>query len=287
MQIFKAKIFWVFYIICAALFFFYILFPSETVKEYLADQIRLAHPDLTVEIGWVKPGFPPALKLYDISAYHLGQNLAEMQNLKISPNILSLFMATTHLSFRGSGYGGIFKGQADISKNSATRELAIDAVLAGIRVEQLAALSALTTHQISGNLEGTLRFNTQAPRQGLSGNLILTDGQIEFSPPLLNQNTLSFNTIEAEVMLHNGSLTINHCQIEGSQLGARFSGSIKINGRSAKKILDLSGTVKPHTALLARLGKNIPQLLAGSDPGKKGFPFRITGTMDSPEYSFN
>jgi type II secretion system protein N len=287
MQIFKAKIFWVFYIICAALFFFYILFPSETVKEYVVDQIRLALPDLTVEIGRVKPGFPPALKLYDISAYHLGQNLAEMQNLKISPNILSLFMATTHLSFRGSGYGGIFKGRADIIKNSASREMTIEAVLAGIRVEQMAALSALTTHQISGNLEGTLRFNTKAPRQGLSGNLILTDGQIEFSPPLLNQNTLSFDTIEAEVMLHNGSLTINHCQIEGSQLGAQFSGSIKINGRSAKKILDLSGTVNPHTALLARLGKNIPQLLAGSDPDKKGFPFRITGTMDSPEYSFN
>jgi type II secretion system protein N len=219
--------------------------------------------------------------------YHVGQTLAEMQNLKISPNILSLFLATTHLSFRGAGYGGTFKGQADISKNSAKNEMTIGAVLAGIRVEQLAALSALTTHQISGNLEGTLRFKTKAPHQGLSGNLILTDGQIEFSPPLLNQNTLSFETIEAEVMLHNRSLTINRCQIEGNQLGAQFSGSIQIDGRSAKKILDLSGTVNPHTALLARLGKNIPQLLAGSDPDKQGFPFKITGTTDSPEYSFN
>jgi type II secretion system protein N len=287
MQIFRSRISWAIYIVCAALFFFYVLFPSDTVKEYLADQIRQAHPGLTVEIGQLKIGFPLALKLYDVRVYHLGQTLAEMENLKISANILSLFLATTHLSFRGTGYGGTFKGQADISKNSANREMTIGADLAGIQVEQMKALSAITTHQISGNLEGKLTFNTKAPHQGLSGDLILTDGQIKFSPPVLNQNTLSFNTIEAEVMLNNRSLTISRCQIEGNQLGAHISGSIKISGRSARKILDLSGTVNPHAALLARLGKNIPQLLAGSNSEKQGFPFKITGPMDSPEYSFN
>jgi type II secretion system protein N len=287
MQIFRSRISWAIYIVCAALFFFYILFPSDTVKEYLADQIRQARPDLTVEIGRLKLGFPLALKLYDVRVYHLGRTLAEMENLKISANILSLFLTTTHLSFRGSGYGGTFNGRVDISKNSANREVTIDTDLAGIQAEKLKALNAITTHQISGNLEGTLTFNTNAPHQGLSGDLILTDGQIKFSPPILNQNTLSFNTIEAEVMFNNRSLTISRCRIEGNQLGAHISGSIKISGRSARKILDLSGTVNPHEALLARLGKNIPQLLAGSNSKKQGFPFKITGTMDSPEYSFN
>ena len=98
---------------------------------------------------------------------------------------------------------------------------------------------------------------------------------------------LSFSTIEAELMLNNRSLTINHCQIEGNHLGAQFSGLIRFSGRSAKKILDLSGTVNPHATLLAKMGKNIPQLLAGRNSDKQGFPFKITGTMDSPEYSFN
>ena len=230
MLVFKAKIFGVFYIICAALFFFYILFPSDTVKEYLADQVRLVHPGLAVEISRVKPSFPPGLKLYDVSVYHLGQILAEMDNLKISPDILSLFLSTTQLSFRANGYGGMLTGQVDIS-----REMTIDADLAGIQVKELQALSAITTHKISGNLDGTLTIKTKAPHQGLSGDLILTDGQIEFSPPLLNQNMLSFNTIEAELMLNNRSLTINRCQIEGNQLAAHVSGSIKFSGRSARK----------------------------------------------------
>jgi len=287
MQVFKTRLFWVFYIICAALIFFYILFPSETVKEYLADQVSQVHPGLAVEISRLKPSFPPGLTLYDVSVSHLGQTLAEMDNLKISPDILSLFLSTTRLSFSANGYGGTLTGQVDISKNSANREMTIDADLAGIQVKQLQALSALTTHKITGYLDGSLTFKTKAPQQGLSGDLVLTDGQIEFSPPLLNQNMLSFNTIEAELMLNNRSLTINRCQIEGNQLVAHISGSIKFSSRSAGKILDLSGTVNPHETLLARLGKNLPQLLAGRNSDTQGFPFRITGTLDSPEYSFN
>jgi type II secretion system protein N len=162
----------------------------------------------------------------------------------------------------------------------------IGADLSGIQVKQIEALSAITTHKISGNLDGTLTFKTKVPHQELSGDLILTDGQIEFSPAILNQNLLSFNTIEAELMLNNRSLTINRCQLEGNQLDADVSGSIKFSGRSARKILDLSGTVRPHAALLAKLGKNIPQLLAGSNLANQGLPFKITGSMDSPKYSF-
>jgi len=286
MQIFKTRILWAIYIIGAALFFSYILFPSNTVKEYLADQIHLAYPGLKAEIGGAKLGFPPSLKLYDVSVYHLGRILADLDNLNLSPDILSLFLATTRLSFSGRGYGGTLKGRVDINKSSANREIRISADLAGIAVKQIEALSAFMTHKISGNLDGTLTFKAKVPDQGLSGNLILTDGQIEFSPPVLNQNQLSFRTIEAELMLNNNSLTINRCQIEGNQLDADIAGSVKFSGRSARKVLDLSGTVKPHAALLAKLGKNIPQLLAGSNLDSRGLPFKITGTMDSPRYSF-
>ena len=286
MQIFRTRISWAIYIICAALFFFYTLFPSDTVKEYLADQIRQAHPGLTVEIGRLKPGFPPGLKLYDVSVYHLGQTLAEMENLNISPDILSLFLATTHLRFEGNGYGGILKGRVDIIKKSPGREVMIDADLSGIQVNQIEALSAVTTHKISGNLEGRLTFKSNEPNQALTGDLTLINGQVEFSPPVLSQNVITFDTIEAEVELNDRSLMINRCQFEGSQLDADVAGSIKLSGRSARKLLDLSGTVKPHEALLAKLGDNIPQLIKGSKLENQGIPFRIKGPMDSPQYSF-
>lgn len=286
MHIFKSRILWAIYIVCAALFFFYYLFPSDAIKEYLADQIGRAQPYLTVKISRVKPAFPPGLRLYRISIFHLGQTIAGLDQLDISPDILSLFLATTHLTFEGNGYGGILKGRMDIIKKSPGREVLIDADLTGIQVNQIEALSAVTNHKISGNLEGTLTFRSNAPHQLLSGDLILTGGQIEFSPPVLNQNVLTFDTIEAELELNGRALTINRCLLEGNQLEADIAGSIKFSGRSAEKILNLSGTVKPHQALLARLGGNVPELLKGSNLENQGFPFKIKGPMDSPQYSF-
>ena len=286
MQVLKTRISWAIYIICAALFFFYYLFPSDTIKEYLADQIHQAQPYITVKISGLKPAFPPGLKLYNLSVYHLGRTIAGLDNLKISPDILSLFLATTHLRFEGNGYGGMLKGRVDIINQSPGREMMIDADLTGIQVDQIEALSAATTHEISGNLEGTLTFKSNTPDQVLTGDLILSGGQIEFSPPVLNQNVLTFDTIEAELELSGRTLTIDRCQLEGNQLEADVAGTIKFSDHSARKILNLSGTVKPHATLLARLGQNIPELLKGSKLENQGFPFRIKGPMDSPQYSF-
>jgi type II secretion system protein N len=286
MQVLKSRLSWAIYIICAALFFFYYLFPSEAIKEYLADQVRQAQPYLTVKISRVKPAFPPGLKLYKVSLYHLDQTIAGLDNLKISPDILSLFLATTHLTFEGNGYGGILKGRADIINKSPGREVMIDADLTGIQVNQIEALSAATTHKISGNLDGTLTFKSNTPNQALTGDLILMGGQIEFSPPVLNQNVITFDTIEAELELSGRSLAINRCQLEGDQLEADVAGSIKFSGRSSRKILNLSGTVKPNEELLAKLGQNVLELLKGSNLENKGFPFKIKGPLDSPQYSF-
>ena len=286
MQIFNTRISWAIYIICAALFFFYTLFPSETVKEYLAEQIRQTNPNLTVKISRLKPAFPPGLKLYEISVNHRGQAVADLDNLKISPDILSLFTDTTHLSFKGNGYGGTFEGRVNINKSSASREVKLDADFGGIQVDQLEALETVTPHKISGNLDGTLEFKDAAPQQVLSGDLILTDGQIKLSPPILNQKVITFDTIEAELVINGRMLTINRCELEGNQLDADVSGSIKFSGQSARKILNLSGTVKPHEALLTKLGNNVPQLLKGSKISDQGLPFKIRGPMDSPQYSF-
>ena len=286
MQTVKTRILWAIYIICAALFFFYYLFPSDTIRDYLADQIRQAQPYLTVKISRVKPAFPLGLKLYRVSVYHLGQTVAGLDNLKISPDILSLFLATTHLRFEGNGYDGILKGRADIIDKSPEREVIIDAELSGMQVNQIEALNAVTTHKISGNLEGILTFKSNASNQALTGDLILTGGQIEFSPPVLNQNVIRFDAIETELELNRRSLTINRCQLEGDQLEAEVAGSIKFSGRSSRKILNLSGTVKPHKALLAKLSQNVTELLKGSNLENQGFPFKIKGTLDSPQYSF-
>ncbi|MEJ2099497.1 MAG: type II secretion system protein GspN [Desulfobacterales bacterium] len=287
MKIFKTRVSWAIYIICAALFFLYALFPSEMVKEYLAGQVHQTHPDLTIKMGRVRPVIPPGLKLYDVSVYHLGQRIAELEDLNITPDILSLLSATTHLNFRGDGYGGILKGGIDITGNSPQRDVVVGADLTGIQVSQIEALTFLTAHKISGNLNATLTYRTNMPAEPLTGDLTLTKGQIEFSAPIMKQDSINFDTIEAELIFNGSSLTIKHCRIDGDLLDADVSGSIKFTGRSAaRKILDLSGTVKPHETLFAKLGRNISELIEHRNLENQGIAFKIKGPLDSPNYSF-
>jgi type II secretion system protein N len=286
MKFFKTRIAWAVYIICAALLFLYALFPSNLVKEYVAHLIRHAHPKLTLEIGRLKLGFPPGLKLYDVNVYHAGRAIADFENVKITPEILSLFRAEKHISFKGNGYGGNFKGDVDIIKNADNREIIIDADLTGIQVKQLEALSILTTHKISGNLDGTLTFTAKAPRQELMGDLIMTDGKIELSRPVLAQKVLSFDSIETELAFSGRSLTIERCSLQGDQLDGEVVGSIKFGPHSSNGILNLSGTVRPHGAFLAQLGNHAPKLLANKNVQTQGVPFKINGSLGSPTYSF-
>ena len=286
MQFFKTRISWTIYIICAALFFLYALFPSDTVKEYLADRIHQTHPSLTVKIGRIRPVFPPALKLYEVSVYHLGLRIAEFDDIKIAPDISSLLSSTTHLNFKGDGYGGILKGGIDLIKNSSQREMVVDADLAGVQVSRIEALRSLTAHKISGNLNASLTFKANVPNEALTGNLKLTKGQIEFSAPIMKQNAITFDTIEADLIFDGKSLTIKRSRIDGNLLDADVSGSIKLAGRSATKTLDLSGTVKPHEALLVELGRNISELINSRNLQNQGIAFKINGPLDSPRYSF-
>jgi len=286
MQFLKNRLLWAIYIICAALFFFYYLFPSDTVKEYLADRIRQTHPNLTVKMDRVRPVFPPGLKLYEVSVYHLGRRIAELEDLKIAPDILSLFSATTHLTFNGEAYGGILKGGIEIISNSSQGDVLVGADLAGFQVGRIEALRSLTTHKISGNLNARLTFKANGPGEALTGNLTLTKGQIEFSAPIMQQNAIDFDTIEAELIFDGRSLTIKRCRLDGNLLDADVTGSIKFTGRSARKILDLSGTLKPHEPLLVKLGRNVSELIGSRNLENQGIAFKINGPLDSPKYSF-
>jgi type II secretion system protein N len=286
MQIFKTRISWTIYIICAALFFLYALFPSDTVKEYLADRIRQTHPNLTVKMGRVRPVFPPGLKLYEVSVYHQGRRIADLEDLKIAPDILSLLSATTHLTFEGEGYGGILQGGIDITRNASQRDMVVDADLTGVQVSRIEALRFLTTHKISGNLDAKLTFKANVSGEALAGNLTLTKGQIEFSAPIMEQNAITFGTIEAELIFDGRSLTIKRCRLDANLLDADVTGSLKFTGPSARKILDLSGTVKPHETLLVKLGQNVSELIKSHNVANQGIAFKINGPLDSPKYSF-
>jgi type II secretion system protein N len=97
------------------LFFLWYLFPSDTLKGYLAYRLSLGNPDVNVTIDRISPVLPPGLKLEGVDIIDQNMTLIEVQSLKVMPGLGSLFSDTTTVKFNGRVYDGTLNGRAEIN----------------------------------------------------------------------------------------------------------------------------------------------------------------------------
>ncbi|UCF90945.1 MAG: type II secretion system protein GspN [Desulfobacterales bacterium] len=275
------------YVIAIAVFFVYYLFPSEKIKRYLIDTVGQANPDVTLTIKRVKPILPPGLGLHDVEVYHRDAALIGLDSLKLTPVLWSLWGPKTTWAFNVQTCGGVIKGTADIAENAAQREILIDAQLAGIQIGQIAAIQNMSDNNLSGILGGQVAGTVSAPHPTLTGNLRISEIEIELAAPMFNEQTLTFRDIEADVALNQRALTIKRCRLQGNQMDADLAGTVALNGPAGPPGLKLSGRLKPHHVFLAKIEKSLPaDLLSRNHKNADGFAFQINGTLDAPEFAF-
>lgn len=276
------------YIIGITLFFLWYLFPSDTLKDYLAYRLSQGNPDVTVTIDRISPVLPPGIKLHALDISHQDMTLMKVKSLKVMPGLGSLFSDTTTVNFKARMYDGTLNGRAEIS-GPAAGGIKINGNLAGVQVQQISALQQLSDHNISGGLGGNFSYADGKANQKLSGNLTMTNCRLELASEIFNQKSFEFKNIDADLVLQNRNLVINGFSATGNQLDLKFAGRIKLNkGDPANNALDLTGTITPHHVFLAKIGKDIPvDFLRNKKSGQTAISFKIDGTLDEPGFSLN
>jgi type II secretion system protein N len=277
------------YIIGITLFFLWYLFPSDTLKDYLAYRLSQGNPDVTVTIDRISPVLPPGLKLHEVEIFHKNMALIEMESLKVMPGLTSLFSDTTTLNFKGRAYDGTLSGRVEISTDAKRQGIKIDGKIAGVQVQQVSALQQLSDHDIFGGLGGNFVYADGQANQELSGNLTLTNCRLELATAVFDTSSFEFKNIDADLALQNTNLVINNFSATGNQLDLKIAGRIKINASDpAKNVLNLTGTVTPHHVFLAKIAKDMPvDFLRDKKSGKSAIGFKVDGTMDDPGFSLN
>jgi type II secretion system protein N len=285
MKISNKTVLYTIYIIAITGFFLYYLFPSDTLKSYLAYRLSQASPDTEVIIDRVSPAIPPGISLHNVGIAHRNEPLVDLDNIQLMPGILSLFSEKTTVNFKGHLNGGTFKGQAHISDNPGGPEVTGEGQISGIQVQGIPALDRLPADEISGMLNGKFTFVTTGPNQTAEGQLTLSQSRIVLNKAVFNLRALEFRDINADLILENNTLTIKQTSARGNQLDADLSGTIALSG---KKALDLNVSVKPHHLLLAKIEKTLPlDLLRQKNAGDSAISFTIDGTFDQPGFSLN
>jgi len=277
------------YIIGITLFFLWYLFPSDTLKDYLAYRLSQGNPEVTVSIDRISPVLPPGIKLHEVDISHQNMALIEVESLKVMPGLGSLFSDTTIVNFKSRVYEGTLSGRAEISTDSEGSGIKIDGNIAGVQVEQISALQQLSDHEISGRLGGNFVYSAGKTNRKLSGNLTMTNCRLELATAVFNQKSFEFKNIDADLALQNTTLGINGFNATGNQLDLKIAGKIKLNKSDpAKNELNLSGTVTPHHVFLAKIEKDIPvDFLRNKKAGQTAISFKVDGTMDDPGFSLN
>jgi type II secretion system protein N len=285
----KKTLLYTVYIIGITVFFLWHLFPSESLKAYLAYRLAQGNPDVRVTIDRISPVLPPGIKLHNVGIAHQNKALIDLKNFKVMPGLGSLFSDTTTVNFKGRVCEGTLNGQAQFSDRQDGTGIKIEGWISGVQVQQVSALKQLSENQISGGLGGNFVYDGSAPTPSLAANLSLTNCRVELATPIFDQKSFEFKTIAADLAMQNNSLQIEQLSARGNQLDLDLSGSIALNESDpTQNALNLTGNVTPHHVFLAKIEKEIPvDFLRKKQAGKNAFAFKVDGTLDEPGFSLN
>ena len=274
------------YVLAAIVFFIYYLFPSDKVKNYVTSSFNRLNSDINISIDHVSPAFPPGLKLYKVNFYHKDNTLFETEQIKVVPNLLSLFRSKIIFFFKGSAFEGILEGKGEFIKNRPDLDVIIEGKFSNINIKKISAVKQFIGRNLTGILEGNFTYRNGGKLGGtLEAMFIVSEGEIELLAPVFKLENIHFSKIEAEMTMENQRLKVKRCIIKASPLDGNVSGLINLREPLGESYLRLLGVIKPNQEFLAELGKNLPtNLLPEKIFRKRVVRIRIYGTLDEPRF---
>ncbi len=283
----KQKIVYTGYIIIAAVFFLYYLFPGDAVTSYINYQINSTSPDMKLIIKDLKPSFPPGIKLFATDLLHQNQTIIGADFLEVKPSYFSLFSKDKAFSINGDIYDGSIDSSVRIANITADPEFDIEALFGGIQISQIPAIKGLEAYQISGIADGNLVYGNKEVKAG-KGNAVITlnDSMVQFTPSLFGIEQLEFKSINADFEIINQRVTLKKIDVASREVSGSASGSIVLRNPINKSTINIRGEIKPHPTLIKQLGNVFPvEMISGQKSKTGGIPFRISGSLDQPNFS--
>ncbi len=285
----KERLLYSVFIVLTVVFFMYVLFPSETVKNYITHKVTEVKPDIEITIGKVKPVFPSGLKFNSVTVYHKSVQKFYASKIRITPGYLSLFVLKPSVAVKAWSYDGVVKGKVFFAKGESGREITVDAYLDDIKLNEIMVKDS----KMSATVNGKVSYSGEKGDDAVESELILSECSVDLSSLLSSKipikiaelKKLTFKKIEIKAAADLKKLELKQCELKGEQADISIKGDVRIRRPIGRSRLKFTGTVTPHPLFIDNLKKSIPFNFLGSMAGKDGIAFRIDGTVDMPKFS--
>ena len=284
----KKRIVYSGYIIIVTVFFLYYLFPGDAVTAYINYQINSMSPEIQLSIKELKPAFPPGMKLIAPDLLRQNQPVIGADFLDIRPSYLSLFKNDKTVFINGDIYEGVLDSSISVANISSNPEYDLDLTFDGVQISKIPIVQEYESYQISGLAEGNLVYSNKEVKTGKgSAGIIVTQSAVKFTPALFGLEQLDFKTINADFEILNQRVTLKKLDVDSRDVSANATGSIILRNPIDKSTINIQGEIKLHPSFLKQLGSVFPiELLPKQRSKTGGIPFRITGSIERPNFAF-
>jgi type II secretion system protein N len=274
------------YAIAAVCFFLYLLFPSQTISRMIIDRVSQARPDVRLDIKEAHPVFPPGLKLKSLSVNFDDTPIVRMPFIKIVPALFSMLGDEKHIAFNGPLGHGSLRGRVELTSEGQRPQTKVILNLSDVPMKAFEILRRWPNYQVAGDMTAYVDYDS---RKGTGGSasvkLDITPTKIVFNPPVMGLTQMEFTQLGAEMTVTPRILQIRRCEVSGTQIDGKITGSIIFRQPLQKSRLTLSCTLKPQPAFLADHKNDIiGGLLGSASAQQRGIILRISGTLDNPNY---
>ena len=269
----------------ALVFFLYLRFPSDLVKQAMDERLRQVEPKARVEVDQISPTIPPGLKLEPLSVLYADLPVIRLDFLKITPNLFYLVSGSGRYSYRGNIGSGDVKGRAVTDNANNRQQSKITMTLNRVPLQYLEILNQWKGYKADGELDANIAYDSSKGGGTADINLEISPARIAFDPPLMGISALDISQLTGQLVATQRMLQIKNCNVIGNQIDGKISGSIVFRDPIEESRISLSLSIKPQQEFLAdHKDDMIGGLLSSANAQKRGVVFRITGTMNNPRY---
>ena len=270
----------------------WLLFPAEALRSRIEAELQAIRPDLQWNIGELRPAFPAALQLSDITIREIasGNELFRVKSLFVRPD-LRAYLQGGKLS---SAYGivlpsGRIEGRLTLQKKKHV--LLYNGTVTGIHLAEIHGLSEKLDRSLSGVLSGDFTGTGQLHDPGsivLEGMGRVVQGTISFKEPVLGMDQLAFTEVSSWFHYGSGEMQLLDGRLRSRLLTGTFTGTVQLKTMVLNRSeLRLQGTLVPRSEFLAGLGEEVDvKLLKKQLQRGGGLPFSVNGTVQQPGIIF-
>lgn len=242
---------------------------------------------MTWTLQRLKPGFPPGLSADTLDVFYGDKKMTGLSRVKVAPSLLSLLTAEKAMLVSGDTCDGKVDVKIIVSEISAPPKIDVNATIHDVQISQIPALKELKLCQVTGIAGGTVAFsNKEAGSAAGNAQIKITESSIRFTPALFGIGQVTFKSVDADMVLTGQQVTLKRLDIDSPEVSGKATGSLILNNPIEKSVINITGEATPHPGIMKQLGDQFPvELMAGLKTKTGGIPFRISGSLDQPNFS--